>query len=224
MLGSGAYFRDHIRHMIMNETPHPPETLITVLNRHGPAVRQEFEPVCRRHGMQWPPARIQMLAFKQERKLEVWGADRDGPFNRLAAFPIMDASGGPGPKLRSGDRQVPEGFYRLTNLNPQSTFHLSIRVDFPNEEDVRNATVERRLMGDDIYVHGGAASVGCLAMGDEAIEKIFCLTAQSDPNERHILISPTDFRGKTNSPPADQEPWVVDLYSRISKALSSFPL
>lgn len=154
--------------------------------------------------------------------MEVWAANTNSRYVHLITYPILGASGGPGPKRREGDRQVPEGFYRLSALNPNSLYHLSIRVDYPNPEDIRHAAVPQSELGGDIYIHGGGGSVGCLAMGDPAIEEIFCLVALADKNERRILLAPRDFRNhKPFSPP--KEARVRALYARLAEQLRAFP-
>src|SRR5688500_705706 len=105
----------------------PRRTVQDVLDRYGAASEARFRPLCEAAGVRWPPARLKLLAFKAERQLEVWASSPEGPSVRLATYPVLAASGGLGPKLRQGDRQVPEGFYRLSELNPNSQFHLSIR-------------------------------------------------------------------------------------------------
>ena len=194
-----------------------------VLARYGPATRRKFAASCAKNGIAWPPRRIYLLAFKQEKRLEVWAANATGRYIRLQTYPILAASGTLGPKRREGDRQVPEGFYRLPTLNPNSRFHLSVRVDYPNAEDIRNAVVPRARMGSDIYVHGNSVSIGCLALGDPAIEEVFTLVARATPTERRILISPVDFRQSAPPPPPD-ELWVRKLYERLRKKLREFPL
>jgi murein L,D-transpeptidase YafK len=169
----------------------------------------------------WPPARVYLLAFKQEKRVEVWGANASGPYRRLAASPILAASGTLGPKRREGDRQVPEGLYTLPVLNPNSSYHLSIRVDYPSADDVRHSLVPRNTMGGDIYVHGNQVSIGCIAIGDPAIEEVFCLVAQARPNERRILIAPVDFRDSDAArrlPPPD-EPWLRARYASLRATL-----
>ena len=199
-----------------------PATVAGVLAKYGEQASREFRPVCRRAGIQYPPKRIYLLAFKQERILEVWGANARGRYARLATYPILAASGGPGPKRRAGDRQVPEGLYRITHLNPLSQFHLSLRVDYPNSDDTVNAIVPRNRMGGDIYVHGNNVSIGCIALGDSVIEKVFCLTALAGPSSRRILIAPRDFRKVDSSAvPADSE-WVRNLYRRLDSELDQF--
>ena len=148
-----------------------------------------------------PPRSLTLVAFKEERRLDVFGDGR-----LIKSYPILAASGGPGVKRREGDRQVPEGIYKLTTLNPQSRFHLSIRVDYPDAEDRANGCT-----GTDIYVHGRAASIGCLAMGDPAIEEIYALAGSV--SDRRIVIVPWDLRSK--SPPAVGEAWIRERYVRL---------
>ena len=200
-----------------------PQTVASVFKTCGPDVRARLEPACRRQGITWPPKRLYLLAFKHEQSLEVWAANRTGPYARIATYPIIYHSGEVGPKRREGDLQVPEGFYRLPVLNPNSAYHLSIRIDYPNDEDIRHRVVPRRQMGGDIYLHGGSGSVGCLAMGDAAIEDLFCLVALTRPANRRILIAPVDFRGGRTVRPAPDEEWVRDLYQRMKTALREFP-
>ena len=79
-------------------------------------------------------------------------------------------------KLREGDRQVPEGLYRLIGRNPNSNYHLSMKLDYPNSYDPRHAKREGRSNpGSNIFIHGKSLSVGCLAMSGEAIEAFFVL-------------------------------------------------
>src|SRR5690606_12146234 len=151
------------------------------------------------------------------RRLEAWIAGPEGPFARLATYPILAASGTRGPKRREGDEQVPEGFYGLTALNPNSRLHLSVRVDYPHQEDVTHRRVRRAAMGGDIFVHGGAYSLGCIAVGDPAIEELFVHAARVPAAERRILIAPVDFRSRPEGASGD-EPWVRELYARLREA------
>ena len=72
---------------------------------------------------------------------------------RLARYPIRAASGALGPKLREGDRQVPEGVYDIESLNPNSRFHVALRVGYPNAFDRQMAGREgRTALGGDIMI------------------------------------------------------------------------
>lgn len=202
--------------------PPAPRTVEDVVRSIGSIARDRYQPVCKRKNVSWPPARLTLLAFKRERLLEVWGAAKSGAYRRLATYKILAASGGPGPKRREGDLQVPEGFYHLPELNPNSLFHLSIKVDYPNADDIKNSKVARDAMGGDIYIHGNQMSIGCLALGDRAIEELFPLVAQVPAAERRIIISPFDFRRRPKARYPKEAPWVHAMYDRIKRALGEY--
>ena len=163
--------------------------------REFSAARARVRTACSVNGIAFPPPRVVLLGFKQERRLEVYGGSTEGPLRLLHSYPIQAASGILGPKLREGDRQVPEGVYALESLNPNSRFHAALRVSYPNELDVSRARREGRTqLGGDIMIHGGAASVGCLAMGDPAIEDLFVLAAEAGIENVTIVLSPVDLR------------------------------
>lgn len=121
------------------------------------------------------PHALLLRVFKDERVLEMWAAAASGgPFVHLGDHPICASSGGPGPKARVGDGQVPEGLYRVTTLNPWSRFHLSLRVDYPNAADrARNPGVPVSALGGEIFIHGDCVTIGCVPIGDEAIEEVY---------------------------------------------------
>jgi hypothetical protein len=183
-----------------------------------------LEPLAEELDIKWPPARLRLLALKEEKVLEVWAGNENGKLKRLTTYSILAASGVAGPKRREGDLQVPEGKYRLTTLNPQSRFHLSVRVDYPNATDLEHSKVSRNEMGGDIYVHGKDVSIGCIAIGDEAIERLYGLIAQVPIARRDILIAPVDFRRLPSFHLKDEDPWVTALYGRLKSEMRSLPL
>lgn len=193
-----------------------------VLDKWGPKAEKRFKTRCQALKIGYPPARLQLLAFKTEKQLEVWGAGKTGRYHYLTTYPILAASGTVGPKQREGDRQVPEGFYRLLSLNPNSSYHLSIKVDYPNQDDLRRSTLPRNQMGGDIFIHGNSVSIGCLAIGDEAIEELFCLAAQVPAKNRQIWIAPVDFRKLPNWQMTGATPAVKALHLRLKTRLNSF--
>ena len=71
---------------------------------------------------------ILLRAFKEEAELEVWKQDSTGRFEILKTYPICRWSGDLGPKWWEGDRQTPEGFYRVTpeQMNPHSNYYLCL--------------------------------------------------------------------------------------------------
>ncbi len=197
----------------------PQKTVEQVVAEYGPKSEARFAPVCRDLGLPWPPTRVRLLAFKRERRLEVWVAGRRSVFFKAAEYPVLGASGGPGPKRREGDKQVPEGFYTLDSLNPNSLYHLSAHVSYPNAEDVAHAAVELPKIGGDIMLHGGSSSIGCLAIGDEAIEEVFCLLAKVPETRREIWIAPVDFRRDAAWTAPGAEAWVKEMYTAMAARL-----
>jgi hypothetical protein len=185
------------------------------LGEFGPRADEVWRPLCAAAGLAYPPPRVRLLALKAEKRLEVFAAQADGPWHLLKRFPVLAASGGPGPKLREGDNQVPEGLYRITALNPNSLFHVSLRVDYPSAEDRAHARDEgREQLGGDIMIHGGQASIGCIALGDPAIEEVFTLVARSGTAVTEAVILPLDFRTGAADPPG-QAAWVTERYRRL---------
>lgn len=152
--------------------------------------------------------------------MEVWAGGEAGPLVRLNTYAILAASGGAGPKLREGDGQVPEGVYRVAVLNPMSRYHLSMGLDYPNAFDrERGAEDGRDRLGSEIYIHGGETSVGCLAIGDGAIEELFWLAAIAGIERVRVVIAPNDGRGgRALDKPADAPAWIDALHGTIRAA------
>ena len=118
------------------------------LRQYSAASRGRLAIVFRRSAIAYPPAQVVLVVFKQEKVLEIYAAGITSSLQRVARYPILAASGGPGPKLREGDRQVPEGIYRIESLNPNSRFHLSLRLNYPNDFDRRVAAMDQRSAAD----------------------------------------------------------------------------
>lgn len=159
-------------------------------------------------------AEVVLIGIKDERRLELWVRRRGENAARLQAdYPVLAASGVAGPKLREGDRQVPEGVYRITSLNPNSRFHLSMKIDYPNAFDLARARDEGRTSpGGDIFVHGGAKSVGCLAVGDPAIEELFLLVSEVGLERALILLCPSRPGARFDRSTAEELPvWIADV-------------
>src|ERR1044071_5388018 len=119
---------------------------------------------------------ILMRIFKEESELEVWKQDDSGRFALLRTYPICRWSGELGPKIKTGDRQAPEGFYTITPglMNPNSSQYLAINTGFPNAYDRANGRTGSFLM-----IHGGCSSAGCYAMTDEQIAEIYALAREA---------------------------------------------
>jgi murein L,D-transpeptidase YafK len=107
----------------------------------------------------------------------------------IRTYRIALGRGGRGPKQRSGDNKVPEGTYRIVGRNGDSAYHLSLRIDYPTERQIRQAREEGYDPGGDIMIHGirnglgwiGALhqrvdwTQGCIAVTNAEIEEIWRL-------------------------------------------------
>ena len=117
---------------------------------------------------------------------------KDGRYELFSTYPICHWSGTLGPKLRSGDKQAPEGFYTVTHrqLHRIGRWPRSLNLGFPNVFD----KVQSRT-GSYILVHGGCSSVGCYAMTNTVIEEIYSLTeAAIGAGEEHVPVHVFPFR------------------------------
>ena len=178
-------------------------------------------------GIPYPPPAAAFIALKEEGRLELWGEAGDG-WRFVRSYLIRATSGRLGPKLRQGDRQVPEGVYRISALNPNSRYHLSMRLDYPNDFDRARAAEDGRTdLGGDIMIHGSRVSIGCLPVGDDAIEELFALAARVGFRNVRVVVSPLDLRGVAPAAAmaqANQRPWLGALYASIARTLADFQL
>ncbi|OGX85015.1 hypothetical protein BEN48_15240 [Hymenobacter glacialis] len=111
--------------------------------------------------------------IKTNQELEVWARNQGaGAFLLLDRYPLAATSGRLGPKRRAGDRQVPEGFYEIDRFNPHSEYLLSLGLNYPNAAD---RSLGEPNPGGDIFIHGGAVTVGCLPITDAGIEEVYLL-------------------------------------------------
>ncbi|HEY3586136.1 MAG TPA: hypothetical protein VGK85_03240, partial [Myxococcaceae bacterium] len=133
--------------LIGADVPPEPARVAAARTRVGPRLTSALEGAGVAH-----PRALLLRVFKAEGVLELWAAaSPDGPLVHVGDHPVCASSGGPGPKARAGDAQVPEGLYRVTTLNPWSQFHLSLRLDYPNAADrARNPGVPPSELGGEI--------------------------------------------------------------------------
>lgn len=193
-------------------------TVDDVLTAVAPYAVNELKPYFNKAGVAYPPREVTLVALKEEKTLEVWARDHRRGFRFIRAYDIQAASGTTGPKLRQGDKQVPEGIYHIVRLNPNSNYHLSLKLDYPNEFDLYHANEEGRWQpGNDIFIHGNSVSAGCLAMGDAAIEELFVLTAHTGAENIKVVIAPHDPRDRPLDPESPGLPsWTPELYEEIA--------
>lgn len=181
------------------------ERLSEVRARVQPALKQELAGTGFSLG---DPAFIRI--FKETRELELWLRPEGSPQFRLwKTWPIAAMSGKLGPKLKEGDQQAPEGFYAVNAkaMNPQSSFHLSFNIGYPNAYDRAHGRT-----GAFIMVHGNKVSIGCFAMTDPVIEPIYLVVeAALNRGQAEVPVHVFPFRmteERMNQAAADGAPWL----------------
>lgn len=155
------------------------------------------------------PMVTKIVVSKSQRSLTAFGPD--GAI--VAAVPIVLGRRADGTKEREGDHRTPEGEYYVCFKNPQSQFHLSLGLSYPNLDDARRglergaitpaehaAIVEaqgagrippwKTALGGEIFIHGAMdgreATAGCVAITNQAIEELFPQVAIGTP----VVIEP----------------------------------
>jgi murein L,D-transpeptidase YafK len=200
-------------------------TVTQRVEQYGSAARVRLKPYFDKAGVTYPTQRVILLALKSERVMQIYAPDPKHTYRFIRSYPILAASGDLGPKLHDGDDQVPEGIYPIESLNPNSAYHLSLRVGYPNDFDREQAKKDgRSKLGGDIMIHGSNVSIGCLAMGDETAEDLFVLADDTGLSNVTVVIAPVDFRkGKTVPKQARLPEWSAVLYSQIKAQLALLP-
>lgn len=184
---------------MLTASPSPLAVLLLLAAAPSPAPRDrvaearlrrssDLEAMAARAGVTLPLGQVYLRAFKQERVLELWGGSPGAPLRLVRTYPFCAASGELGPKRREGDLQVPEGLYEVTEFNPRSSYHLSMKVGYPNASDRLRG--HRPALGGLIYVHGSCASIGCIAIRDLPIEEVYLLTQSARTRPIRIDLYP----------------------------------
>ncbi|MBA2650094.1 MAG: hypothetical protein H0U75_11005 [Legionella sp.] len=175
-------------------------------------------------GVSYPPKEIGILAFKSERRVELWAKNFNDSWHHIHNYPLTAFSGRLGPKLKLNDKQIPEGVYKLVNFNPFSSMHLSMMINYPNNFDKQKGYLDgRKELGNNIFLHGKNFSVGCLAIGDLAIDQLFVLARRVGLNNIQLIIAPNDLRNEKPATSTFAQPrWLPELYIHIAESLKPF--
>lgn len=139
-----------------------------------------------------------LISYKAEQELEVWATDnKHSTFKKIITYPVCTGSGVAGPKVKSGDLQVPEGFYHISAFNPVSSYFLSLKINYPNAADrIRSKGLNP---GGDIFIHGKCVTIGCLPLTDAKIKELYVLATEARTNGQlkiPVYIFPARFDGK----------------------------
>lgn len=141
----------------------------------------------------FPPEEIFISSYKFDMEMELWAKGKEGEdFKLIKTYDICQVSGGLGPKREQGDLQIPEGVYQLEYFNPSSAFHLSMKINYPNEADKMLGTSGN--LGGDIFIHGDCVTIGCIPIQDEPIKELYWLSVLTKSNGGQIPIHIFPFR------------------------------
>lgn len=165
---------------------------------------------------------LRIIILKEERSLELWGeAVQTKQFEMIKAFPFTAFSGTLGPKLKEGDGQIPEGVYGIEYLNPNSSYHLSMKLTYPNDFDRAMAKKDgRKNLGDDIFIHGKDVTIGCVPLGDEAIEEVFYWVYKIGKDNVKVISLPYDMRISERKLEIPRIDWETKLYDSLRNEIN----
>ncbi|SFD51761.1 L,D-transpeptidase catalytic domain [Chitinophaga sp. CF118] len=137
-------------------------------------LKKEFE----KKGLTYPAKYIFLRSFKLDSELEIWVKNKaSDTFRLFKSYRVCTLSGKMGPKRKEGDMQVPEGFYYINDFNPNSNYHLSLGINYPNFSD--KMLSDPKKPGKEIYIHGSCLTIGCIPLTDEFIDEVYILAVNA---------------------------------------------
>ncbi|MBZ0185428.1 MAG: hypothetical protein K8F91_04175 [Candidatus Obscuribacterales bacterium] len=200
-------------------------SLAEALTRYCQDARDRIVPYFDYAGIEYPPEKLVLIGLKEEKLLFLFVPDKNGRMKQVRCYPIIGTSGVAGPKLKQGDKQIPEGFYKIFAFYPNSIAHLGLRVDYPNAADRAHARADGRGdLGGDILIHGSYWSTGCLAMGNVAIEELFVLAHDTGLKNIELILAPCNLTSRSAEVDFESQPsWLPELYKELQEALYRYP-
>lgn len=131
------------------------------------------------------PEVTRVVILKEDRKMYLMNGDV-----ALKAYDVDLGYAPVGHKQVEGDGKTPEGRYFINRRNPESAFHLSLGISYPNTEDRARARARGKTPGGDIFIHGGPRArdpkgadwtAGCVSVSDKEIEVIYAMVRNGTP-------------------------------------------
>jgi murein L,D-transpeptidase YafK len=131
------------------------------------------------------PAITQIVVYKAAHKMQMFHGNKV-----LKTFDISLGFAAVGHKQFEGDGKTPEGAYRIDRRNPNSRYHLSLGISYPNAVDIAYAKSQGKEPGGEIFIHGktgyrgqnnGDWTFGCIAVSDDDIEEIYAMVRDGTP-------------------------------------------
>lgn len=134
------------------------------------------------------PAVTSVQVHKAERKMYLLHHEKV-----LKSYDVALGFAPVGHKQFEGDGKTPEGTYIIDRRNPNSAFHLSLGISYPNQADRAFAEAQGKKPGGEIFIHGWSKrpikqrdwTAGCIAVKDREIEMVYAMIKDGTPI--HIL-------------------------------------
>lgn len=137
------------------------------------------------------PEVTRVIVQKQDRKLFLMHHEKV-----LKAYPVELGFAPDGHKRFEGDGRTPEGFYYIDRRNPNSDFHLSVGISYPNPRDIELARRAGKSPGGDIFIHGRPNgkpwdrrqdwTEGCISLKNRHMEWVYAMVDNGTP----IILTP----------------------------------
>lgn len=166
-----------------------------------------------------------LIGIKQTKELKVYIKSKsEKKYSLLKKYDFCTLSGELGPKRIEGDGQIPEGLYEINNFNPQSNYHLSLKVSYPNASD--KILSNKKKPGGDIYIHGNCVSIGCIPITDDLIKELYvlCVETKNKGNKIPVYIFPFEMSEKNMNlvKTADMVLPHLDFWTNLEKTYAYF--
>ena len=136
-----------------------------------------------------------IVVEKKNRKMTIYQDEKI-----LRSYKISLGRSPIGAKEKEGDKKTPEGIYSIIEHFEPSAFHRSLRISYPDSNDIKRAEKEGVSPGSDIMIHGirnGLGlmgrmhlwldwTAGCIAVTNQEIEELWRVV----PDGTEIEIKP----------------------------------
>lgn len=153
-----------------------------VFRRKEEGIKKEFKD----KGLEWPAKYVYVRSFKLDSQLEVWvKSKKNEAFKLFKTYKVCAMAGSLGPKRMQGDYQVPEGFYYINEFKPNSMYHLSLGLNYPNASD--RMLSDSLYPGGDIYIHGSCVTEGCIPITNDQIEDLYIITSYAHASGQEYI-------------------------------------
>ncbi len=130
------------------------------------------------------PQVTRVVVFKEQRMMHLFHHNQI-----LSSYEFELGFAPSGDKSIEGDGRTPEGAYFIDRRNPNSDFHLSLGISYPNEFDIARAEQLGVSPGGDIFIHGTPKKLrrnddwtwGCIAVSNREMEEIYAMVQDGTP-------------------------------------------